>query len=158
MFNLERDETTVELDQFVPYPPSIAWRTLTEPDLISRWFTRSAGFSLTVGSTFILELPANPPAEVACQVLDVLPHHRFTHSYTDLRGSPPARWVVDWRLTPHGRGTRILLEHRGFDVEDHRQRMARNAAERAWRTRILPRLAQVVAEVGQPEMDRPELD
>lgn len=151
MFELERDKAAVELDQFVPHPPEVVWRALTEPDLVARWFAKTTGFSATLGCTFIVEIPSTPPAEVACEVLTVEPYQRFTHTYTDLRGNPPARWMVDWRLEQQGRGTRILLNHTGFDVEDQRQRMARNAAERSWNNQLLPGLAKLVAELADSE-------
>ncbi|GAA3957413.1 SRPBCC domain-containing protein [Gordonia caeni] len=74
------------------------------------------------------------------------PLHQLTYSWTDLRGDPPARWLVDWQLRPQGRGTRILLHISGFDLTDRRQKMARNALERGWNNTVLPRLADVVAE------------
>lgn len=147
MFDTERDPTAVELDLFVPQEPSTVWRALTEPSLVRRWLARSTGFCAEVGATFIFEIPADPPAEVACQVLTVDRERRFTHTYTDLRGDPPARWIVDWSLNPEGTGTRILLNHSGFDIHQRRQRMARNAAERGWNNTVLPKLATVVAEI-----------
>ena len=29
--------TAIELDEFLPHPPSKVWRALTEPDLIATW-------------------------------------------------------------------------------------------------------------------------
>ncbi|NLE78001.1 MAG: SRPBCC domain-containing protein [Rhodococcus sp.] len=147
MFDTERDPTAVELDLFVPQVPSTVWRALTEPSLIRRWLARSTGFVAEVGATFILEIPADPPAEISCQVLTVEPDRRFTHSYTDLRGDPPARWNVDWSLHREGSGTRILLTHGGFDIHQRQQRMARNAAERGWNNTVLPKLAEVVRDL-----------
>lgn len=149
VFDVERDPTAVELGLFIPQPPAAVWRALTEPALIDRWLASTTGFATEIGTTFILEIPADPPAEVACQVLTVDPGRRFTHSYTDLRGNPPARWFVDWLLEPQGRGTRVLMTHSGFDLDDRVQKMARNAIERGWRNRLLPRLADVVADVGR---------
>ena len=146
MFDPQRDKTAVELDQYVPHSPEVVWRALTEPSTMASWFARPTGFSTTPGETFILEIDSDPPAEVACQVIRSEPNKRFTHSYTDLRGTPPARWIVDWRLEPHGHGTRIMLIHSGFDIDDKRQRMARNALERSWNNRLLPRLAETIAE------------
>lgn len=138
----------IELGVFLPHPPSTVWRALTEPLLIEQWLARTTGFDLTVGSTFILEIDAQPPAEVACQVISVKEHEFFSHSYTDLRGAPPARWTVHWQLRPQGHGTRVLLTHSGFDIGSRQQRMARNAIERGWRNSVLPKLAMTVSIVA----------
>jgi uncharacterized protein YndB with AHSA1/START domain len=112
--------------------------------LIQRWFATTTGFTTEVGASFIYEIPADPPAEVACQVIAAERCRRFTHSYTDLRGSSPARWVVDWFLSPQGRGTRILLTHSGFDLDQRQQMIARNVVERGWTNDVLPKLKKVL--------------
>ena len=138
----------IELGVYLPQPTKVVWRALTEPDLIERWFARTTGFSLVEGSTFILEIEAQPPAEIACQVISVRQGEQFSHSYTDLRGRPPARWTIHWQLRPQGRGTRVLLTHSGFNVSDSHQRMARNVAERGWRDHLLPRLGALVTDLA----------
>jgi hypothetical protein len=54
------------------------------------------------------------------------------------------RWVVDWILQPQGRGARLLLTQKGFDIENRRQKMVRNAMERSWKRVVLPRLGEVI--------------
>jgi uncharacterized protein YndB with AHSA1/START domain len=46
-----------------------------------------------------------------CKVLQVDPPHRFVYTFT------PA-WTLSWRLEPVGAGTRVFLEHSGFDLDD----------------------------------------
>lgn len=137
----------IELGIYLPKPPPVVWRAITEPSLIEKWFARTTGFSLVEGSAFIFEIDAQPPAEVACQVISVKQDEQFSHSYTDLRGTPPARWTVHWQLREQGRGTRVLLTLSGFNISDRTQRMARNAIERSWRNQLLPRLSAIVAEL-----------
>lgn len=143
-----RAPSAVDLGLFVQQPPATVWRALTEPDLIARWLAPALGFGAQVGTTFILQVPVpgRPAAEMACQVVAVTLEQQLSYSWTDLRGDPPARWLVDWQLRPQGRGTRILLHISGFDLTDRRQKMARNALERGWNNTVLPRLADVVAE------------
>ncbi|WP_280426969.1 SRPBCC family protein [Nocardia brasiliensis] len=144
----ELDPAAVEIGSFFPVPPQQVWRALTEPDLIERWLLRSTGFAATVGTHFIFEIPARTPGEVACEVLVAEPGAQLTVSWVDLRAKYPARWVVDWTIRPQGRGTRLVLTQTGFDIENRRQKMARNALERGWRT-TLTRLGAVLDELAE---------
>ncbi|ADG80593.1 Activator of Hsp90 ATPase 1 family protein OS=Tsukamurella paurometabola (strain ATCC 8368 / DSM/ CCUG 35730 / CIP 100753 / JCM 10117 / KCTC 9821 / NBRC 16120 / NCIMB 702349 / NCTC 13040) OX=521096 GN=Tpau_4022 PE=3 SV=1 [Tsukamurella paurometabola] len=148
MFEIERDRTAVELDMFMAASPETVWRALTEPDLMERWCARPVGLRAQVGSTFILEIPSDPPGEVSCEVVTADPARRFTHSYTDLRAARPMRWMVDFTLVPEGTGTRVLLVFSGFDIDDRQQAFARNAVERGWSRTLFPRLGAVVADLA----------
>ncbi|MBX6751380.1 MAG: SRPBCC domain-containing protein [Micromonosporaceae bacterium] len=68
----------------------------------------------------------------------------------------PLDTVVTWRLVPEGHGTRVLLEHHGFDltrpcpatrVRRHERRMAQSGLHQA---RPPPRLRVTVRTSGQP--------
>lgn len=148
MFEIERDPAAVELDMFMAAPPETVWRALTEPDLMARWCMRPVGLRPEVGTTFILEIPSDPPGEVSCEVLTADAPRRFTHSYTDLRAPRPMRWTVDFRLVPEGLGTRVLLVFSDFDMDDRQQTFARNAVERGWDRSLFPKLGSVVASIA----------
>ncbi|MGW0252719.1 SRPBCC family protein [Nocardia goodfellowii] len=134
----------VELGSFFPQPPKSVWRALTEPELMGRWLLRPAGFAASVGTRFRFIIPDSSIDEIICEVLAVRPYQQLTYSWTYPQAEYPARWVVDWTLQPQGRGTRLLLTQTGFDIEDRRQKMARNATERGWKRLVLPRLGQVI--------------
>ncbi len=103
----------------------------------------TVGFDPAVGTGFVFAVPTKPSGEIACEVLKSGRDQRLTYSWADLRAERPARWILDWTLQPRGRGTRLLLRHSGFDANDHRQRMARNALDRGWKT-ALSRLGVVL--------------
>ncbi|MFI9508031.1 SRPBCC domain-containing protein [Nocardia sp. NPDC052566] len=132
----ELDPAAVEIGSFFPHRPETVWRGLTEPDLVEQWLMRSVGFATSVGTHFIFAVPTQPTAEIACEVLTARPNEQLTISWVDLRAKHPARWILDWTIQPQGRGTRLLLTHTGFDIDDRRQKMARNAMERGWRTAL----------------------
>ncbi|MCW4351972.1 SRPBCC domain-containing protein [Hoyosella sp. YIM 151337] len=128
------DPSRVELGMFYQQPPEVVWRALTDSTLLEQWLLPSVGFdSLQAGTAFIFLLPSDPPAEIACEILQVLPGQAMTWSWTDMRGPSPSRWKVSWAIQPQGHGTRLLLVNSGFDVAEKRQRMQRNVMERGWR-------------------------
>ncbi|MEV6276365.1 SRPBCC domain-containing protein [Nocardia sp. NPDC051832] len=142
----ELNPAAVEVGSFFPQDPQAVWLALTEPDLIERWLMRSVGFAACPGTHFIFLLPTTQPSsEIACEVLTARPAARLTHTWFDLRAAHPARWVVDWTMQPQGRGTRLLLTQTGFDINDRRQKMIRNAMERGWKTSLV-RLRTVLDE------------
>ncbi len=137
------DPTAVEIGDFLPRPPDAVWRALTEPHLLQRWLMRPTGFSPTAGTHFTFTAPVQPPSEIVCEVLTVLPGRQLTYSWAYARSERPTNWIVDWTIHPQGRGTRLLLTQTGFDLTDRRQKMTRNAMERGWRN-VLPRLRAVL--------------
>ena len=124
----------IELGQFYPHSPDRVWRAFTDSAVVQVWFLRSVGYSVEIGACFMFLIPAEPPAEITAMVVEAVPAARLTWSWRDMRSVVPADWPVTWSLNPHGRGTRLLLSQRGFDPDDRRQKMARNAMERFWRT------------------------
>jgi len=142
-FDAELDPAQVQIGYYLAQPPELVWRALTDPGLLAEWLMRPIGFDLLIGTHFIFQIPSDPPGEIASEVLLARPGEQLTLTWVDLRARRPARWVLDWTLVPHGRGTRLLLTHSGFDIEHPRQKMARNAMERGWRG-ALRRLRQVL--------------
>lgn len=140
----ELNPAAVELGSFFPHPPPIVWRALTDPDLLERWLLRPTGFAASVGTSFGFTTPDSSIDEIVCEVLVACPYEQLTYSWTYAQAEHPARWIVDWTLRPQGRGTRLLLTQTGFDIEDRRQRMVRNATERSWKRLVLPRLGEVI--------------
>lgn len=133
----------VELGRFFPQPPDVVWRALTEPHLLERWLMPSIGFAASVGAQFTFVIPIQPAGDISCKVLAARPGEQLIFSWVDLRAENPARWVVDWMVQPYGRGTRLLLMQTGFDINDRRQKMVRNAMERNWKV-VLSRLGEVL--------------
>ena len=129
--------TTISVDQFIAAPPEKVWRGLTDPELHARWWA-AGDVAAVVGDEFHLEMPGRGP--VRCEVLEVEPYERFVYTFAD--------WTLTWRLVPEGRGTRLLLEHSGFDLDDKRAADAFKRMGPGWRDVVLPRLAALAAELG----------
>ncbi|MFE3190027.1 SRPBCC domain-containing protein [Nocardia sp. NPDC059240] len=140
----ELNPAAIELGSFFPQPPEAVWRALTDPDLLARWLLRPIGFAAVPGTRFRFTVPDAPISEIRCEVLTAQPYSQLTHTWHYPQADYPARWILDWTLRPQGHGTRLLLTQTGFDLGDRRQKMARNAMERTWKRRLLPRLGEVI--------------
>jgi uncharacterized protein YndB with AHSA1/START domain len=126
--------SSITVDQFVAAPPEKVWRGLTEPKLHARWWA-PGDIAPVVGHRFHLSMP-NPWGEIACEVLEVVPHERFVYTFTDT-------WTLTWTLVAEGTGTRLLLEHSGFDPDNPQDRFAIENMGPGWRDKLLPKLARL---------------
>jgi uncharacterized protein YndB with AHSA1/START domain len=124
----------VTIDQFIAAAPSAVWSAITTPEGLARWWVPGT-IEPTVGHDFLLEMPGW--GNVACKVLEVDPERLIAYTFAD--------WTLRWTLTPEGKGTRLILEHSGFDLDDPQHRFAFDNMGPGWRDDILPRLAAVVA-------------
>lgn len=129
---------TIRVDQFVAAPPAKAWRLLAEPDLMRLWWAEGE-VAPVVGHQVTLDMPGY--GRQPCQVLEVDPPRRFVYTFT-------AAWTLVWRLEEEGAGTRVFLEHNGFDLDDKRMAQAFDRMEPGWRDIILPRLARAATAAG----------
>lgn len=144
------DLTRIEVDQYFPHPPSKLWRALTTPDLMAQWLMPN-DFEPVVGHRFAFR--GRPVAQtgfsgqIACQVLDLVPHKRLRISWTDADNTDDSGGMattVTWTLQPEGRGTRLFLEHAGFDLDDPTQQLARKFMNGGWRSHVLRRLSDLL--------------
>lgn len=129
---------TVSVDQFIAAPPAKVWRALTEPDLLAKWWA-PGDVEATVGHRFHLEMPGF--GSIPCTVTEVEPYKRFVYTFN-------GRWMLTWRLVEEGHGTRLLLDHTGFELDDKREQGAYERMGIGWRDTVLPRLAQAVPQIG----------
>ncbi|MEB3021918.1 SRPBCC family protein [[Mycobacterium] crassicus] len=127
----------ISVDQFIDAPPAKVWRALTEPGLHEKWWA-PGDIAETVGHEFHLQMPGF--GSIPCRVVESVPHERFVYTFNDA-------WTLTWRLVPEGRGTRLLLEHSGFDLDDKRDRDACERMGPGWRDGVLPRLAELVPQI-----------
>jgi uncharacterized protein YndB with AHSA1/START domain len=127
---------TITVDQFIAAPPEKVWRGLTEPELLARWWA-PGDVAAKVGHRFRLTIPGF--GDFPCEVLEVQEPERFIYTFND--------WTLTWTLTAEGTGTRQLLEHSGFDLQDADIRYAFECMGPGWRDETLPRLAALAAEI-----------
>ena len=126
---------TIEVDEFLPHAASRVWRALVDPSELAQWFMAS-DFRPEIGHEFTLD--TGRWGTTRCTVTAVEPERLLR--YTWRNGLLDT--VVTWKLAPEGKGTRLLLEHHGFDLDDPGQRRAFDGMDGGWRSMILPGLVR----------------
>jgi uncharacterized protein YndB with AHSA1/START domain len=126
-------DATITVDQFIARPPERVWKALTEPEQLAAWWV-PGDIAAVVGHEFVLEMPGW--GNVPCEVLEVVEPTLLVYAFAD--------WVLTWRLVPEGAGTRLLLEHSGFDLDNPQHRFAFDNMGPGWRDEVLPRLGALV--------------
>lgn len=132
------DRATIEHDEFLPHPPARVWQALTDPDLIARWLMPN-DFEPSVGHTFRFD--TGQWGFTDCEVLAVEPERLLRYSWRN----QSLDTTVTFRLAPEGSGTRVFVEHAGFDLDDPFQRTGYEGMGSGWRSEVLPSLASCVA-------------
>jgi uncharacterized protein YndB with AHSA1/START domain len=130
------DIRSVTVDQFVAAPREQVWAALTDPDLLARWWV-PGDIAPVVGHRFVLQMGAW--GEIPCEMVEVREPELLVYTFN-------TSWRLTWQLVAEGAGTRLLLEHSGFDLDDPQGRYAFENMGLGWRDAVLPRLATVVAE------------
>ena len=124
---------TIEVDEFLPYPAERVWAALTRRDLIAAWMVPN-DFELRVGHRFSLDM--QNWGVTSCEVLAFEPGVMLQYSWRN----GPLDTVVTWRLVEEGTGTRLLLEHRGFDLDHPVGRFAHENMRGGWRSHVFAAL------------------
>jgi uncharacterized protein YndB with AHSA1/START domain len=134
----------IALDQYLAHPPAGVWRALTDPQLLARWLMPN-DFAPVVGHRFTFHTTPRPEmgfdGTVHCEVLELTPERLLRLAWRGGRLDS----TVTWTLRPEGNGTRLFLEHAGFDPDDPAQLHAYTIMGGGWRAimtrgldRVLP--------------------
>lgn len=136
---------TVRREVLIPQPREQVWRALTDSASLAEWMFPN-DFAPHVGHRFTFRVPPDPKVGfegmvVRCEVLECEPPDRLAFSWS-AGGLGDTR--VSFRLEPDGDGTRVLLEHSGFDLSRGWSDRAIQGAEFGW-AKMLKGLPAVVA-------------
>ncbi|MCP9950370.1 MULTISPECIES: SRPBCC family protein [Actinomadura] len=131
-----RERASIEVDEFLPHPPEKVWRALSEPGLLARWLMPN-DFEPVVGHRFTFAAKPIPSVgfdgRIACEVLAVEEHRLLRISWH----GGGLDTTVTWRLAPEGHGTRLFIEHAGFDLDDPVNAYAFRGMGSGWRSDVL---------------------
>ncbi len=133
--------TSITHDTLLAASPARVWDALTDPDQISRWLMKN-DFRPRVGHHFAFD--TGGWGSTQCEVTALEPQRVLAYSWQN----PPPDTVVTWRLEAEGDGTRLHLEHAGFDLDDARQRVAFDGMRDGWIKMMSQRIPALLA--GQP--------
>lgn len=128
-----------------PHAPARVWRALTSPQELAAWLMDN-DFAPQLGHRLQFRTKPAPGFDgiVNCEVLEIDEPRRLVYSWQANNMRRPT--IIRWTLEPVAEGTRLVLEHNGF--EGAAGLLASAILGRGWRRTVLPRLGQQLA---QPE-------
>jgi uncharacterized protein YndB with AHSA1/START domain len=137
---------TIRREIAIPQPREQVWRAITDSATLAEWMFPN-DFEPRIGHRFTFRVPGNPKMNfdglvVRCEVLECEPPSRLVFSWS--AGGPVENTQVSFQLEPDGEGTRILVEHSGFDIAQPWGEQAFAGAEFGW-AKMFKQLAIVVA-------------
>jgi uncharacterized protein YndB with AHSA1/START domain len=138
------DRTVITVDQYLAHPPARVWAALTDPELLARWLMPN-DFKPVVGHRFTFRTHPRPEhgfdGIVHCEVLELEPQRRLRLAW---RGGT-LDTTVTWTLATEGHGTRLFVEHAGFDPDDPTQQHTASILGRGWRSHVMRALEATLA-------------
>ncbi|MBF4515571.1 SRPBCC domain-containing protein [Flavobacterium sp. ANB] len=117
-------ERIIKHNYFFAHSPEKVWHYLTNSDLMELWLMKN-NFQPVVGTDF--QFRTNPVADLNfdgifyCTVLEVEPFKKLSYSWKSGPGDGKITLdsVVVWKLEATTEGTKVYLEHSGFDKEEN---------------------------------------
>ncbi|MDB5324549.1 MAG: hypothetical protein JWM57_118 [Phycisphaerales bacterium] len=148
---------TIRQEIRVPQPMAQVWEALTDPATLADWMFPN-DIEPRVGHHFTFRVPGNPKMNfdgltVRCEVLIC---EAPTGSAGGLlafswsAGGVVENTRVTFRLEADGPGTRILLEHSGFDVSLPQGQQAFGGAKYGWAKMLGQLPAAIASRAGNP--------
>ena len=123
----------IQVTQYIDHPPAKVWEVLTDPTMHAKWWA-AGDVRPVVGHRFTLDM--GQWGQQPCEVLAVEPERLFSYSFAP----GTLNTTLTWRLEPEGDGTRLTLEHRGFDLDSPLGKTAYHGMGAGW--------PKVVAHIG----------
>ncbi|HEY4018519.1 MAG TPA: SRPBCC domain-containing protein [Pseudonocardiaceae bacterium] len=152
---MTEDLTSIKVDQFFPHPPELVWRVLTTSELMARWLMPN-DFKPVVGHAFNFHGKPVPGADFsgtgASEVLAIEEPSLLRITWKDAAKPDGPETIVTWRLEAEGRGTRMFLEHTGFNPDNAMQQTMRKIMGGGWRGIVTRGLGSLLDEIAGVEV------
>lgn len=147
------DSKSIVIDEVFPHSSEVVWKTLTTPELISRWLMVPTGFEPVQGKRFTFQTtPAGAwDGTIHLEVLEVRPNERLVYSWhggheANKEYGSRLETVVTWTLSKVEGGTRLHLEHSGFRTPKNDS--AFRSMSGGW-PKVLQKIGAVTEELNQ---------
>ena len=148
---MTEDLTSIRVDQFFPHPPELVWRVLTDSELMARWLMPN-DFKPEVGHAFTFRSKPVPGTDFsgtgASEVLVADAPSLLRITWKDAAKPDSPETIVTWRLEAEGHGTRMFLEHTGFDPDDAIAQKMRKVMGGGWRGIVTRGFGSVLDEIA----------
>jgi uncharacterized protein YndB with AHSA1/START domain len=115
----------IRISQFINHPPASVWRALTDPALHAKWWA-AGDVRAEVGHRFTLDM--GQWGKQPCEVIDVDRERLLSYSFAP----GTLNTTITWRLEAENGGTRLHLEHSGFDLDSPLGKMAFEGMGSGW--------------------------
>lgn len=122
----------LHFERTYPHPPELVWAALTTAEALSEWLMPN-DFQPVVGHRFQFRTKPAPGFDgtVQCEVLELVPPKRLVFTWAG--GGIDTRLI--WTLEPVAGGTRLTLDHKGF--QGLRGMMVSAILGKGWNSKIL---------------------
>lgn len=127
----------IVVEQFISAPPYRVWEHISTPEGLAQWW-RPGDIAPTPGHEFTIDM--DKWGDIRCRVLEVVENRELIYRFGD--------WELRWYLTPCDGGTKLRLEHHGFDLQNPTHRFAFENMGPGWKNTVLPRLADTLKQAA----------
>jgi uncharacterized protein YndB with AHSA1/START domain len=138
----------IVLECVYPAPIECVWRAITDSALLQEWLMEN-DFQPVVGTRCQFRMKPGPgfSGVIQCEVLEVREPSRLV--YTWRGGGSWGKTTLTWTLTPCSNGTKLELEHRGF--EGFRPFLLSLMMGSGWKKKLTGTVAVIVARLTSDE-------
>jgi uncharacterized protein YndB with AHSA1/START domain len=148
---------TIRKEVRFPQPREQVWNALSTSAALAEWMYPN-DFEPRIGHRFTFRVPPNPQVNfegltVHCEVLECEPPSRLVFSWS--AGGPVIDTRVTFQLESEDGGTRLSLEHSGFDLSQPFGDQAVKGAQFGW-SGLLEKLATVAARPNGSQKPSPQ--
>jgi len=119
------DPGLIQLTRLIHHPPGKVWSALTTPAIHARWWA-AGDVRPVLGHCFTLNM--GQWGLQLCKVIAV--KHERLLSYSFAPGT--LNTTITWELAAEADGTRLSLEHKGFDLDSPLGKTAFHGMRNGW--------------------------